>query len=75
MYAVLWFSSYLNFTPAILDSLVDSTVVSMRTTLDNVAPLKRKVISQKLTHSCHRYLIKVLITGVCEEQEQAPDLC
>ena len=38
---------YLNFTPAILDSLVDSTIVSMRTTLDNVAPLKRKVISQK----------------------------
>ena len=37
---------YLNFTPAILDSLVDSTVVSMRT-LDNVAPLKRKIISQK----------------------------
>ena len=29
--------SYLNFTPAILDFLVDSTMVSMRTTLDNVA--------------------------------------
>ena len=38
---------YLNFTPVELDSLVDSTIVSMRTTLDNVAPLKRKVISQK----------------------------
>ena len=38
---------YLNFTPVKLDSLVDSTIVSMRTTLDNVAPLKRKVISQK----------------------------
>lgn len=39
--------SYLNFTPVELDSLVDSTIVTMRTTLDNVAPLKRKVISQK----------------------------
>ena len=38
---------YLNFTAAILDSLVDSTIASVRTTLDNVAPLKRKVISQK----------------------------
>ena len=37
---------YLNFTPVELDSLVDSTIVSMRT-LDYVAPLKRKVISQK----------------------------
>ena len=37
----------LNFTPVELDSLVDSTIVSMRTTLDNVDPLKRKVISQK----------------------------
>jgi len=38
---------YLHFTPAILKTLVDSTIVSMRTTLDNVAPLKRKVISEK----------------------------
>jgi len=28
-------------------TLVDSTTISMRTTLDNVPPLKRKVISQK----------------------------
>ena len=35
--------SYLNFTPVELDSLVDSAIVSMRTTLDNVAPLKRMV--------------------------------
>ena len=39
--------SYINFTPVELDSLIDSTIVSMRTTLDKVAPLKRKVISQK----------------------------
>ena len=39
--------SYLNFTPALLDYLVDSTIVSMSTTLDNVAPQKRKAISQK----------------------------
>ena len=38
---------YLNFTPAILDSLVDNTTVSMCKTLHNVAPLKIKVISQK----------------------------
>ena len=38
---------YLNFTPAIIGSLVDRTTISMRTTLDNVAPLKTKVISQK----------------------------
>ena len=38
---------YLNFTPVKFDSLVDSTIVTMRTTLDNVAPLERKVISQK----------------------------
>ena len=33
---------YLNFTPVELDSLVDSIVVSMRTTLDPVAPLKKE---------------------------------
>ena len=38
--------SYLNFTPAKLYSLVDSTTISMRTTFDSVAPLKMKVISR-----------------------------
>jgi len=38
--------SYLNFTPVKLDALVDSTTISMHTTLNHVPPLKRKVISQ-----------------------------
>ena len=39
--------SYLNFTPAELDSLVNDVTASMCTTLDNVAPLKKKRFTQK----------------------------
>jgi len=39
--------NYLYFTPAQLYCLVDDTTISMCTTLDNVAPLKNKAISQK----------------------------
>jgi len=34
--------SYLNVTPVKLDSLVDSTTISMRTTLDNSSPPEKE---------------------------------
>jgi len=41
---------YLNFTPAELDSLVYSTIVSMRTTLDNVGLLIVSLLFSFQTH-------------------------
>ena len=52
--------SYLYFNPVKLDSLVHSTTMSMRTTLDNVVPLKRKVISQKSLAPWHNSQLHAL---------------
>ena len=38
--------TFCDFTPALIDNLVDSTAASLRTTLDCVAPLKKKVVNQ-----------------------------
>ena len=39
--------SWMDFTPAQVDSLVESPVAKLCTTLDNVAPLRNRVISQR----------------------------
>ena len=38
--------TFCDCTPALIDNLVDSTAASLRTTLDCVAPLKKKVVNQ-----------------------------
>jgi len=40
-------NSSLNFTSTQVGDLVDSTVASLRATLDTVAPLRKKVVSQR----------------------------
>lgn len=35
--------SYKNFTPTLVDDLVNSPAASLRSTLDRVAPLKKKI--------------------------------
>ena len=37
-------NSYANFSPSQSDQLVDSASGSMRTTLNSIAPLKKKII-------------------------------
>ena len=39
--------SYATFSPFQIDHLVDSAAGSLRTTLDFIAPLKKKIIKQK----------------------------
>ncbi|RCU38665.1 hypothetical protein DVA76_17745, partial [Acinetobacter baumannii] len=39
--------SYATFSPSQIDHLVDSAAGSLRTTLDCIAPIKKKIIKQK----------------------------
>ncbi len=39
--------SYANFSPSQIDHLVDSAAGSLRTTLDSVAPLQKKILKQR----------------------------
>ena len=38
---------YQNFTPIQIDDVVDSAAASLRSTLDTVAPLKKKTVKQR----------------------------